>query len=223
MRTESTSLGATLAASFANFRSEIKPRLVVVALALALAIGLGVVWTPEAHAQTLKMLYDFRRGNGGQEEPQGLAIDSARNLYGTAPGGTNSGGGLHQHGTIVELTASGAEPFYKVLHNFCVKKNCSDGSVPFGNLALNTETGILYGSTAGGTKTCGKTTCGDVFQISTGGTNYKAVYNFAEPPADAAGANGRFNSRRSWKPVWHKPDWRRWYGWFVGRSRGNGI
>jgi uncharacterized repeat protein (TIGR03803 family) len=81
--------------------------------------------------------------------PSGLIRDSEGNLYGTTlyGGASSNGSGVTSGaGVLFKLTPSGQET---VLHNFCSQANCADGSLPSGNLLMDSE-GNLYGTTLNG-------------------------------------------------------------------------
>jgi uncharacterized repeat protein (TIGR03803 family) len=83
------------------------------------------------------------------------------NLYGsTVEGGGNDKCDGFGCGTVFAVDISTGDE--TVLHSFCSKKKCSDGSEPFANLvAVN---GILYGTTVAGGENCKRVGgCGTVF------------------------------------------------------------
>src|SRR5580765_3594301 len=95
-----------------------------------------------AFAQTFTVLYSFTGGADGADPAEGLILDSAGNLYGSANyGGTGScdTDGLHGCGVVFKVTKDGAET---VLHTF---EGGSDGSYPWGGLTLDKD-GNLYGT-----------------------------------------------------------------------------
>ncbi|HWA89952.1 MAG TPA: choice-of-anchor tandem repeat GloVer-containing protein [Rhizomicrobium sp.] len=75
------------------------------------------------------------------QNPVGGLIRSANVFYGTTAGGGNGGGG-----TIFSLDAGGAE---KVLHHFCTRSGCPDGSAPQGSLVTD-GAGHFFGIATGG-------------------------------------------------------------------------
>jgi len=76
-------------------------------------------------------------------EPNGsLLADTAGNLYGTTYGGGNSLG----YGVVYKLAPNGTET---VLHAFCSKSGCPDGSYPIAGLIMNSN-GSLFGTTPSG-------------------------------------------------------------------------
>ena len=79
-----------------------------------------------------------------------LISDSAGDLF-----GTTALGGAGAWGTIFELIPKKGGYKYKVLHSFCGKANCTDGSDPQSGLVIDTA-GNLYGTTKfGGTQNGG--------------------------------------------------------------------
>jgi uncharacterized repeat protein (TIGR03803 family) len=97
-------------------------------------------------------LHAFKGGHDGATPSAPLIADAAGNLY-----GTTSAGGVHNEGTVFEITAGGQE---KVLYAFCEQSGCKDGSFPVaGLIALN---GYLYGTTATG----GAVNAGTVFRLA---------------------------------------------------------
>ncbi len=79
----------------------------------------------------------------------GVIRDSEGNLYGTTLyGGASSNGSsvTSGAGVVYKVDASGQET---VLYNFCSLANCADGSLPSGQLILDSE-GNLYGTTING-------------------------------------------------------------------------
>jgi uncharacterized repeat protein (TIGR03803 family) len=107
--------------------------------------------TAFAHEYKLHILHAFcseancRDGKWGA----GLVSDADDNLFGATPfGGANS------EGTIFELsrTPDGKRWSYQVLHDFCARARCHDGSIVLGPLVVASN-GALYGITnVGGRK-----------------------------------------------------------------------
>jgi uncharacterized repeat protein (TIGR03803 family) len=115
---------------------------------------------------TESVLYTFCAASGcsdGNGPFAGLAQDAAGDLY-----GTTYFGGTQNDGVAFELTSKGA---YSVLHNFCAKSGCADGSQPAAAVTLDAS-GNVFGTTGRG----GDNNFGTVFEISAGG--FKRVYSF---------------------------------------------
>ncbi|HEV2383356.1 MAG TPA: choice-of-anchor tandem repeat GloVer-containing protein [Terriglobia bacterium] len=85
--------------------------------------------------------------------PDGLALGTDGNFY-----GTTASGGSNRDGTVFRITAAGA---LTTLHSF----KGTDGSAPTGTLVQGTD-GNFYGATASG----GTSSWGTVFKIATAGT-----------------------------------------------------
>ncbi|HWY54123.1 MAG TPA: choice-of-anchor tandem repeat GloVer-containing protein [Terriglobales bacterium] len=80
-------------------------------------------------------------GNDGGGPFAALIFDQQGNLY-----STTSGGGAYGLGTVFELSPSaGSRWIMTILHSFCPKSGCSDGSLPMMSLAMD-PLGNLYGS-----------------------------------------------------------------------------
>lgn len=108
-------------------------------------------------AQTVTTLATFNGVNGANPLFASLVQGVDGNLY-----GTTQSGGAHRQGTVFKVTPLGA---LTTLYSFCVKSGCTDGSAPYGGLALGTD-GNLYGTTEAG----GAHGDGSVFKITPGGT-----------------------------------------------------
>jgi uncharacterized repeat protein (TIGR03803 family) len=141
--------------------------------------------TPKNAARTLwtfKVLHKFCNSGDcadGTTPYGGLVIDSAGNLYGTtAFDGAHDGGVLF----ILRLNKSTGRYIYKVLHDFCAKPDCTDGTKPTLTLAID-NAGRLYGTTlSGGTHNNG----GTVFKMTPNAAKtawtYKVLHNFCTAP-----------------------------------------
>ncbi len=118
--------------------------------------GLGTVFElmPSGGGDwTEKVLHSFGGGSDGISPYASLIFDTAGNLY-----GTTFEGGIHNGGTVFELTPDGGGDWSeKVLHNF---GNGADGTTPFASLI--DAAGNLYGTTTGG----GLHGAGTAFELS---------------------------------------------------------
>jgi len=139
------------------------------------ALGVGMVYglTQSGSAWTESILHTFEASNDGYEPDGGLLLDTAGNLYGSASGGGNSGGG-----TAFELN-----PSFNLLYSF--PGSAQNG--PHGKLVMD-EAGNLYGATSGN----GAYGYGAVFKLtlqSDGQWAYTSLYDFCPqgpPCADGA-------------------------------------
>jgi uncharacterized repeat protein (TIGR03803 family) len=126
------------------------------------AHGFGTVFKVDASGSE-SVLYSFKGGLDGATPYDGLAMDSAGNLYGTTYGG-GSGPGV-----VFELDSAGTET---VLHAFT---NGKDGGYPYAGLIIDSA-GNLYGTTVGGGHGFGT-----VFKIDTTGQE-TVLYAFHGEP-----------------------------------------
>lgn len=143
--------------------------------------GVGLVWklTPSGSTYKESDLYTFPTNRSQGAYPQaGLVMDSTGALYGTASAG-GKGKCTNGCGVIFKLTPSKAGYTESMLYDFGVKS--SDGALP--DAALLLIGSELYGTTQyGGSGSCsqnGFTGCGTVFSLSTKGSGYKILHNFA--------------------------------------------
>ena len=136
------------------------------------AYGGGTVFKISSDG-TATTFYNFCTATGcknGRYPQAGLILDTNGNLY-----GTTFGGGAHGQGTVFELSPGGAET---VLHSFCARTGCSDGSHPRADLVMDTA-GDLYGTTYYG----GTNSVGTVFKLSPNGTE-TVLHSFAANGSD---------------------------------------
>jgi uncharacterized repeat protein (TIGR03803 family) len=127
----------------------------------------GVVFKLDPENSALTVLYAFcalADCTDGKEPSGGLIMDEEGNIYGS----TGEGGVLgdcsqdYACGTIFKLTPDRNE---KVLHSFCSRTNCADGSFPYTGV-IRDKRGNLYGTTLyGGNSKCSQLGCGTVFEI----------------------------------------------------------
>lgn len=123
--------------------------------------GAGTVFelTPNSNGTWAeKILYSFAGGTDASEPlDQGLAIDSAGNLY-----GTTFVGGAYGYGAVYELVAgAGGTWTEKVLYSF---KGLNDGAAPFASPLVLDSAGNLYGAAWQG----GAHDYGVVYELSRG-------------------------------------------------------
>ncbi len=114
---------------------------------------------------TLTTLYSFCLENfcaDGGYPYAGLVQATDGNLY-----GVTGGGGAFGHGSIFEMSSSGA---LTPLYGFCLQSGCADGAYPWTALTQGTD-GKFYGTTYGGgidNSTDCPSGCGTMFSLSTG-------------------------------------------------------
>lgn len=145
--------------------------------ALALAFAFVVVAAIPAGAGPFKVLHSFCKTSfcGDGSLPQAaLAIDTAGNLFGTAPRG-----GHESQGTVFELIRTDPGKFkFSRLYSFCPKLICTTGANPLGSLIIDTM-GDLYGTASMG----GNSGNGVIFKLSPGGKKgwtYTVLYTFCQ-------------------------------------------
>jgi uncharacterized repeat protein (TIGR03803 family) len=122
-----------------------------------------------------KILHSFNGKDGASPRTE-LTLDAAGNLY-----GTTSAGGLHDDGTVFELTSNKGRWTEKVVHDF----NGKDGAMPWAGLILD-KAGNFYGTTLTG----GLYYDGAVFELtSNNGTWTEKVLHSFNVAGKGAGPN----------------------------------
>lgn len=113
-------------------------------------------------------LYQFANGDDGRY-PNGIVVDAAGNVYGTAEGG---------NGTVWELSPAHGGWTYNTIYTF---PGISNGANPLTGVALD-GAGNLWGWGAGGFRNCGSPydqfDCGAIYKLSpsASGWNLTLVY-----------------------------------------------
>jgi uncharacterized repeat protein (TIGR03803 family) len=139
--------------------------------------------THSGSSWTESVLYSFTGGDDGGVPENGVAFDSAGNLYGTAPYG-----GKYGYGTVYELSPSGSGWTESTLYTFT---DGADGGNPIGSVAVDSH-GNLYGTTNIG----GPGDAGTVWELtpSNGSWSFTRLHSFSgyqgpfdTPTLDAAG------------------------------------
>jgi uncharacterized repeat protein (TIGR03803 family) len=109
------------------------------------AFGYGAIYelTPSGGNWTESVLYSFTDGEDGNQPYDGVILDNAGNLYGTAiyGGVNNCTGGC---GTVFELMPQGSKWVENTLYLF---QGSDDGDHPYAGLILD-PLGNLYGATS---------------------------------------------------------------------------
>jgi uncharacterized repeat protein (TIGR03803 family) len=136
--------------------------------------GCGVVFKlSKAGRESVLHSFCSRSTCGDGANPQGGVIrDAQGNFY-----GTTIYGGAYGHGTVFKLSNTGKEI---VLHSFCSKSGCPDGSGPVAKLLLGAN-GNLYGTSGGG----GLSGWGAVFKLYKSGKFFTLLYSFTNTPDGA--------------------------------------
>ncbi len=132
---------------------------------------LGTVFkmTKSGNNWTEEPLHSFTGDPDGDGPLGGVILDSNGNLF-----GTTSYGGLHDYGTVFELTYANDVGWTEtVLYNF---SGGADGRAPFGGL-ISDGSGNYYGTTNDG----GSGGCGTVFELSPTGQTWTltTLYSFS--------------------------------------------
>jgi uncharacterized repeat protein (TIGR03803 family) len=146
---------------------------------LAITAATVLVMTVPAAAQKEKVLHSFQTFPPNSFSPfAGLISDAAGNLY-----TTTSSGGIHDRGTVFELTRTVDGGLTgKVIYSF--RKNGVDGYEPFFGLILDTA-GDLYGTTYLG----GANGAGAAFELvprAGGGWTENILHSFSNSGEDGA-------------------------------------
>jgi uncharacterized repeat protein (TIGR03803 family) len=141
-----------------------------VLLVLTTTLITALVLAPGAWAASkYKILYNFTGGNDGGTPFDGLALDTAGNLYGTTTAGGASG-----NGTVFELTKNSHGTWTEsVLYSFA---GGADGAAPWAAVTFD-HSGNLYGTTTAG----GASSAGTVFELvpnSNGSWTESVLYSF---------------------------------------------
>jgi len=132
------------------------------------AIFGGTVFAINTNGTGFTNLFSFNPvyTNDDGAQPYAGLILSGDTLYGTAEyGGTNG------FGTVFALSTNGTS--FNGLHNF-MYLSATDGCYPLGGLVLSGST--LYGTTEAG----GVDVWGNVFTVSTNGTNFTILHTFGD-------------------------------------------
>jgi uncharacterized repeat protein (TIGR03803 family) len=142
------------------------------------AIGLLAATVAPAHADAFGITYTFQGGSDGAYPVGNLIKDKAGNLYGVTEGGGGYIVGACDNngcGTVYTISPQGAE---SVLHVFT---GGSDGGLPEGSLRFDNKGNLdgtaTYGGYTGPNCIWGDIGCGEVFQLTPGGT-VNTLYDF---------------------------------------------
>jgi len=128
-----------------------------IAIAFIASTLLLIFAAAPAEAQTFTVLHTFTGAQDGANPYNGLVMDRAGNLYGTAKFGGNNG-----FGVVFKLSRGGSGWIFTPLHDFAGAEGSSPTTVtigPDGNLYGTTEFGGAGGS-------CQGLGCGVVFKLS---------------------------------------------------------
>jgi uncharacterized repeat protein (TIGR03803 family) len=137
-----------------------------------IALTILFLLTIAVQARTFSVIHTFTGGLDGAY-PNGLTIDRAGNLYGTAGEGGNSG-----YGTVFKLSHKGSGWVFSPLYSF---QGGNDGQEPAAGVTIGSN-GSLYGTTmhGGGIRGCYYLldTCGTVFNLRPSASACKTAFCF---------------------------------------------
>ena len=147
------------------------------------AAGSGVVYKINPNGTGFTVLHSFGSGTDGQNPSGGLMAGPSGFLYGaTAFGG--SGG----DGTLFKIKPDGSG--YTVLYQFSAddgNEANADGATPISAPTLGSD-GLLYGVTPVG----GPDGTGVIYQVSTDGSHFTALYAFSGVSSSQANSDGAY-------------------------------
>ncbi len=135
----------------------------------------GIIFAVNTNGTGYTVLHNFIGGSSDGSTP-----GSSMKLLGNVLYGLTTFGGSDNYGTVFKINTDGTG--YTVLYNF--RGAPWDGSHPQGSLL--SSGGMLYGLTPFG----GTNGFGTLFQISTNGTGYSTLYDFAGTLSDGANPYG---------------------------------
>ncbi|HET6276360.1 MAG TPA: choice-of-anchor tandem repeat GloVer-containing protein [Candidatus Cybelea sp.] len=138
--------------------------------------GCGTVFqlAPSASGYSESVLYAFCKTTtsctDGDNPAAGVIVDREGALYGTTLYGGPGGGAVYK------LTPSSSTFRYSLLYGFCNRRNCNDGTEPFGGLVFG-KRNALYGTTTYG----GVQGAGTLFKLTSAGSIYRerVLHNFS--------------------------------------------
>ena len=138
----------------------------------------GVVFklTPAGQNYTYSVVYTLPAGNYPQAP---LAMDAQGTIYGTTYVGGNPNGCSGGCGEVFKITQTRTGYRVAVIYRF---QDRADGFAPFGQLAIDDATGVVYGTTQYGGK--GRNNlCGTVFKLTPTSHGYvhEILYSFNGP------------------------------------------
>jgi len=138
--------------------------------------GEGTVFSMNADGRGFTLLHEFVGGeNDGREPRAGLIFTDSR-LF-----GTTASGGDNEAGTLFSINSDGSD--FMLLHEFA--GGGSDGERPAADLALSGS--ALFGTTLQG----GDDNLGTIFSISTDGSGFRLLHEFAGGNDDGRDPRGR--------------------------------
>jgi uncharacterized repeat protein (TIGR03803 family) len=174
--------------------------------------GEGTVFGVNTDGTGFTNLYNFRGGTNGGALPWAGMILSGSTLFGTTVGSSGSG----SYGSVFRVNTDGSG--FTNLHGFTAPLGLaatnSHGANPYGGLVLSGST--LYGTAHAG----GAFGAGTIFALSTDGSSFTTLYNFAAtsptiPHTNNDGANPYGGLTLSGNILYGTA--------FSGGSSGNGI
>jgi len=140
--------------------------------------GYGTVYklSPSGGGWVLTTLYNFTSDFGNNPNQEGVALDSAGNLY-----GITRFDGEYQLGTVYELTPTVGFWNQTIVHTFTGN---NDGAYPFGGLTVD-QAGAVYGTTdIGGIR--GQGTVYKLVRGKSGQWNAHALHSFGGADGEEA-------------------------------------
>ncbi|MFH1665219.1 MAG: choice-of-anchor tandem repeat GloVer-containing protein [Candidatus Omnitrophota bacterium] len=140
----------------------------------AVDYGYGVIFSMETDGNNFSLVHTFAGGVNGCIPKGSLILDSGK-FY-----GTTQYGGTSNMGTLFSVGIDGND--FNILHNFGWT---AGGRLPSTTLIVDPVTQILYGMAGRG----GSSNLGTIFSISTDGSNFTVLHDFAGGNDDGQSPN----------------------------------